>query len=90
MMGTERHHFGIWAPISFGIGEGSPSSRRGLEPRSATHRAQGGRRAAGWKPKADGHLKEMELSRLRAENARLKMHVEILKKATAYFAKDAL
>ena len=33
---------------------------------------------------------QIELSRLRAENARLKMHVEILKKATAYFAKDAL
>jgi transposase len=33
---------------------------------------------------------QMELSRLRAENARLKMHVEILKKATAYFARDAL
>ena len=33
---------------------------------------------------------QMELSRLRAENARLKMHVEILKKATAYFAKDTL
>ena len=33
---------------------------------------------------------QMELSRLRAECARLKMHVEILKKATAYFAKDAL
>lgn len=33
---------------------------------------------------------QMELSRLRAENGRLKMHVEILKKATAYFAKDAL
>ena len=33
---------------------------------------------------------QMELSRLRAENARLKMHIEILKKATAYFAKDAL
>lgn len=32
----------------------------------------------------------MELSRLRAENARLKMHVEILKKVTAYFAKDGL
>ena len=30
--------------------------------------------------------KQMELSRLRAENARLKMHVDILKKATAYFA----
>jgi len=33
---------------------------------------------------------QMEISRLRAENARLKMHVDILKKATAYFAKDAL
>lgn len=33
---------------------------------------------------------EMELSRLRAENARLRMECEILKKATAYFAKDAL
>ena len=33
---------------------------------------------------------QMELSRLRAENAWLKMHVDILKKATAYFAKDAL
>jgi transposase len=32
----------------------------------------------------------MELSRLRAENVRLKREVEILKKATAYFAKDAL
>ena len=30
---------------------------------------------------------QMELSRLRAENARLKMEVEILEKATAYFAK---
>jgi len=32
----------------------------------------------------------MELSRLRAENARLKRECEILKKATAYFAKDVL
>nr|ALV86784.1 transposase [uncultured bacterium P11N2] len=32
----------------------------------------------------------MEMSRIRAENARLKMEVAILKKATAYFAKDAL
>ena len=42
---------------------------------------------AGTKPVT---TEQMELSRLRAENARLKMHVEILKKATAYFAKDAL
>ncbi len=33
---------------------------------------------------------QMELSRLRAENARLKRATEILKKATAYFAMDAL
>lgn len=31
---------------------------------------------------------QMELSRLRAENARLKMERDILKKATAYFARD--
>ena len=43
--------------------------------------------AAGAKPITP---EQMEPSRLRAENARLKMHVEILKKATAYFAKDAL
>ena len=33
---------------------------------------------------------EMELSRLRVEVIRLKREVEILKKATAYFARDAL
>lgn len=33
---------------------------------------------------------QMELSRLRAENIRLQRQVEILKKATAYFAKDVL
>jgi transposase len=43
--------------------------------------------AAGAKPVTP---EQMELSRLRAECARLKMHVDILKKATAYFAKDAL
>jgi transposase len=30
----------------------------------------------------------MELSRLRAENIRLKREAEILKKATAYFARE--
>ena len=33
---------------------------------------------------------QRELSRVRAENARLRMENEILKKATAYFAKDVL
>ena len=33
---------------------------------------------------------QMEISRLRAENARLKMETEILKKAAAYFARESL
>jgi len=33
---------------------------------------------------------DMELSRLRTENIRLKRELEIIKKAAAYFAKDAL
>jgi transposase len=33
---------------------------------------------------------QMEISRLRAENARLRMEAEILKKAAAYFAKESL
>ncbi len=33
---------------------------------------------------------QMELSRVHAENARLRMENEILKKATAYFAKESL
>lgn len=33
---------------------------------------------------------QMEISRLRAENARLRMEMEIVKKAAAYFAKESL
>lgn len=33
---------------------------------------------------------QMEISRLRAENARLRMEAEILKKAAAYFARESL
>lgn len=33
---------------------------------------------------------QMELSRARAENARLRRELEIVKKAAAYFARDAL
>ena len=41
---------------------------------------------AGMKPVTP---EQMELSRLRAENVRLKREVEILKKATAYFARES-
>jgi transposase len=54
-----------------------------------------------FKAQADGMLgsapngkpitpEQMEISRLRAENARLKMEMEIVKKAAAYFAKESL
>jgi transposase len=33
---------------------------------------------------------QMELARLKAENVRLKMEMEIVKKAAAYFAKESL
>jgi len=53
------------------------------------------------KAKAEGKLgtaangkpitpEQMEISRLRAENARLRMEAEILKKAAAYFARESL
>lgn len=48
--------------------------------------AKSGKLAAG-KPVTP---EQMEMSRLKVENARLKMEVEILKKATAYFAKESL
>ena len=44
-------------------------------------------RGAGDKPVS---AEQMELARLRAENARLRMERDILKKATAYFAKESL
>lgn len=49
--------------------------------------AKGELTGAGTKPVS---AEQMELARLRAENARLKMERDILKKATAYFAKESL
>jgi transposase len=45
-----------------------------------------------WNEKPDAELKseqQKELERLRRENASLKMDLEILKKAAAYFAKES-
>ena len=44
-------------------------------------------KGAGDKPVS---AEQMELARLRAENSRLRMEREILKKATAYFARETL
>ena len=43
-------------------------------------------KGAGDKPVS---AQQMELARLRAENARLRMERDILKKATAYFARES-
>jgi len=48
---------------------------------------KGDLRGAGDKPVS---AEQMELARLRAELARVKMERDILKKATAYFAKESL
>jgi transposase len=49
--------------------------------------AKGQLKGAGDKPVSP---EQMELARLRAELARVKMERDILKKATAYFAKESL
>jgi transposase len=49
--------------------------------------AKGALQGAGDRPVT---AEQMELARLRAENARLKMEHEILKKAAAYFARESL
>ena len=49
--------------------------------------AKGKLKDAGAKPES---AEQMELARLRAELARVKMERDILKKATAYFAKESL
>lgn len=73
------------------VGAGTTSRELGLieqTVRNWVKAAQAGRlNPAGGKPVTP---EQMEMSRLRAENARLKVHLEIVKKAAAYFAKDAL
>ncbi len=49
--------------------------------------ARGQLKGAGEKPVS---AEQMELARLRAELARVKMERDILKKATAYFARESL
>ena len=64
------------------LGLGDQTLRNGIKAS-----AEGKLRGAGSR---EVTAEEMELSRLRAENVRLKRENEILKKATAYFARDVL
>lgn len=54
------------------------------------HAAKGELNGAGEKPAVAVTAEQMELARLRAENARLRMERDIAKKAAAYFAQDTL
>ena len=74
-------------------GQGIASTARELGVVEQTLRNWVKAAKAGKLNKADGKVvteEQMELSRLRTENIRLQRQVEILKKATAFFAKDAL
>lgn len=72
--------------------EGKPSAQIALDLGIAKQTLSNWRKASKAGKLATGSGKaitpeQMELSRLRAENARLKMEVEIPEKAMAYFAK---
>jgi len=63
----------------------------GLRPQTLGHWVRANAAGKPIHPSASAVTPEaMELARLRAENARLAMHNDILKKAAAYFAKDLL
>ena len=61
----------------------------GIPPQTLDHwikQSKAGKLSVGNKPIT---AEQMELSRLRAENKQLKMERDILKKATAYFARES-
>jgi len=75
-----------------GVGIGPASRELGISAqtlRSWVKAGVAGARPVG-SPSRAVTPEQMELSRLRSENVRLQLHVEILKKATAYFARGAV
>ena len=73
-----------------GLGVAETARRLSISPKTVANwvkLAQEGRNFAKQSVVNDG---EAENSRLRKENARLRMECEILKKAAAYFAKESL
>lgn len=77
--------------IKDGVSPGALSKELGVSEQTVRNWVKAA--AAGKLNKPGGKAvtpEQMELSRLRAENARLKRECEILKKATAYFAKETL
>ena len=76
-------------------GRSMPAVARSLEMSSKTlanwvYRARKGQALVKRAPALPTSELEAELSRLRQENARLKVEKEILKKAAAYFARESM
>ena len=76
-------------------GRGIAAVARSLEMSSKTlanwvYRARKGQALVTRKPTLPATELEAEVSRLRQENARLRVEKEILKKAAAYFAKESM
>ena len=79
--------------IREGLGIAEASPRLSPSPKSLTNRvrrARGGEPPAASAPRREVTEAEAELSRLRRENAELRMGRDIFKKASAYFAKESL
>lgn len=76
-----------------GLGIAEASRRLSLSPKTLTNwvrLAQSGEPPAAKTSRREVTEAEAELSRLRRENAELRMERDILKKASAYFARESL
>ena len=76
-----------------GLGITEAARRLSLSPKTLTNwvrRAKSGEPPAARVPRREVTEAEAELSRLRRENAELRMERDILKKASAYFARESL
>ena len=76
-----------------GLSLAEVSRRLSLSPKTLTNwvrRAKNGDSPGAAAPRREVTEQEAELSRLRRENAELRMERDILKKASAYFASESL
>ena len=79
--------------IGDGLGIAEAARRLSLSPKTLTNwvrRAKGGELPAAVSSRREVTEAEAELSRLRRENAELRMERDLLKKASAYFAQESL
>ena len=75
-----------------GLGIAEASRRLSISPKTLTNwvrRARGGEEPAASAPRREVTEAEAALSRLRRENAELRMERDILKKSAAYFASES-